>query len=76
MLETGGFNPTGAVLLLVGTVLLALAEPGQLASIVDRVSRGLSVTEQSAAPNGNLALLGMLLLAAALGTLLRSRRWC
>ena len=63
-------------MILVGTVLLALAEPGQLASIVDRVSRGLSVTVQSAAPNGNLALLGMLLLAAALGTLLRSRRWC
>ena len=100
--ETGGFNPSGAVLLLVGTVLLGLAvltlrwssvglmvlgsaiavigslglvEPGQLASIVERVSRELSVTVQFAAPNGNLALLGMLLLAAALGTLLRSRRW-
>ena len=99
---TGGFNPTGAVLLLVGTVLLGLAvltlrwssvglmvlgsaiavigsfglvEPGQLASIVERVSRELSVTVQFAAPNGNLALLGMLLLAATLGTLLRSRRW-
>ena len=99
---TGGFNPSGAVLLLVGTVLLGLAvltlrwssvglmvlgsaiavigffglvEPGQLASIVERVSRELSVTVQFAAPNGNLALLGMLLLAAALGTLLRSRRW-
>ena len=100
--ETGGFNPTGAVLLLVGTVLLGLAvltlrwssvglmvlgsaiavigflglvEPGQLASIVERVSREVSVTVQFAAPNGNLALLGMLLLAATLGTLLRSRRW-
>ncbi|GGK96335.1 hypothetical protein GCM10007382_15760 [Salinibacterium xinjiangense] len=101
VLATGGFNPTGAVLLLVGTVLLGLAVltlrwssvglmvlgsaiaaigffglvgPGQLASIAERVSRELSVTVQFAAPNGNLALLGMLLLAAALGTVLRSRR--
>ncbi|MBG6055793.1 hypothetical protein IWX81_002221 [Salinibacterium sp. CAN_S4] len=102
VLATGGFNPTGAVLLLVGTVLVGLAvltlrwssvglavlglaiagigffglaEPGQLASIAGQVSRELSVTVQFAAPNGNLALLGMLLLAAAFGTLLRSRRW-
>jgi hypothetical protein len=102
VLATGGFNPTGAVLLLVGTVLVGLAvltlrwssvglavlglviavigffglaQPGQLASISGEVSRELSVTVQFAAPNGNLALLGMLLLAAAFGTLLRSRRW-
>ena len=45
-----------------------------LASIAERVSRELSVIVQFVAPNGNLALLGMLLLAAALGTVLGSRR--
>lgn len=68
-----GLAVLGAVVAALG--VFGVAEPGQLASIANQVSRELSVTVQFAAPNGNLALLGMLLLAAALGTLLRSRRW-
>ena len=63
-----------AVLGLVVTAV-GIAQPSQLASITNGVSRELTVAIQFACPNGNLALIGMLLLAAALGTLLRSRRW-
>ncbi|WP_309615676.1 hypothetical protein [Salinibacterium sp.] len=55
--------------------IVGIAQPSQLASITQGVSRELTVAIQFACPNGNLALIGMLLLAAALGTLLRSRRW-
>ncbi len=102
ILANTDFDATGAMLLVVGTVLLGITvltlrwsslgtavlglavaalgfvgitQPGQLASLSNEVSRELSVAVQFSGPNGHLAMLGMLLLAAALGTLLRSRRW-
>lgn len=61
-------------LVVAGFGFVGIAQPGQLASIVDLVSRELSVTMQFAAPSGGVAVLGMLLIAAAVGGILRSRR--
>ncbi|MDJ0335960.1 hypothetical protein QMG83_12060 [Salinibacterium sp. G-O1] len=54
--------------------VIGMTEPGRLASIAKLVSPELTTAVEFSGPNGTLALLGVLLIAAAIGELLRSRR--
>jgi hypothetical protein len=67
-----GVATLGLVVVVIGA--LGITQPGDAVAVTRDVSVELSRALQFVSANGNLAMLGMLLLAAALGTLLRSRR--
>ncbi len=54
--------------------VIEMTEPGRLASLAELISPELTIAVEFSGPNGTLALLGVLLIAAGIGELLRSRR--
>lgn len=68
-----GVGVLGVAVAVIGVI--GILDLRQLISLTDQVSRDLTASARLAGPSGSLAMLGILLLAASVGILLRSRRW-